>query len=507
MISVHRLLARNTIASFLRHFINLGILFYLTPFTIAAIGDLQYGLWAVVLTVAGYSGLLDMGITTATTKLAAEYRSKGELDELNELITSSISLFTLFGAACLVAIMLFMPRYIASIDHGALGSESPLAISALIGIDILFVFVANIFTGIILSFHQFHMKSLIDITLGVLKLIATIVVLNAGYGLLGLAVVKLSVSVLSTIALYMVFKRQMPTHKLRLRMPAPAQMKRLINLGGKLFYMTLAIRLVDKTSPIIIVSTIGTIWNAYNSVVNRLATYGNEIVYSTTAAFMPVFSELYAQDDDGTARGLYLQYTRYVIALSMPIFFGVMVLGPDFVGVWIDPVYKEKGGAALRFLAGSFAIVGLQPLLGRLVIGRGDVGFYTKTMTIGLVLNILLSIPACYLGGITALAALSTVASLCFFSIFTVYLSRSFHISITDQLLRCYLKLAPPIAVFLLAFFLIDDRLPSNSYADVFLKAAILVAAYVPVAFVTMLSANERSRIWRMVVLRGRQAG
>jgi O-antigen/teichoic acid export membrane protein len=507
MISVHRLLARNTIASFLRHFINLGILFYLTPFTIAAIGDLQYGLWAVVLTVAGYSGLLDMGITTATTKLAAEYRSKGELDELTELITSSISLFTLFGAGCLVVILLFMPHYIASIDHGALGSESPLAISALIGIDILFVFVANIFTGIILSFHQFHMKSLIDITLGVLKLVATIFILNAGYGLFGLALVKLTVSILSSISLYAVFKKQLPTYRLRLRKPVPSQLKKLISLGGKLFYMTLAIRLSNMTAPIIIVSTIGTIWNAYYSVVNRLATYGNEIVYSATAAFMPVFSELYAQDENEMVGKLYLQYTRYVIGLSMPMFIGVMVLGPDFIGVWIDPEYMAKGGPALRFLALSFAIIGLQPLLGRLIIGRGHVGFYTKTVTVGLVLNILLSIPACYLGGLTALAALSTVVSTCFFAIFTVYLGRSFQISISDQLLRCYLKLVPPIAVFLLAFFFINDRLPSNSYADIFLKAGILVAVYVPIAFMSMLTAGERSRIWQMVASRRRHAG
>ena len=507
MINVHRLLARNTIASFLRHFINLGILFYLTPFTIAAIGDLQYGLWAVVLTVAGYSGLLDMGITTATTKLAAEYRSKGDLNELNELIASSISLFTLFGAVCLVLILLFMPKYIASIDHGMLGAQSPIAISALIGVDIFFVFIANIFTGIILSFHQFHLKSAIDITVGMVKLFATIFILNAGYGLLGLAIVKLSTNILSTTALYVVFKKQMPTYRLRLRKPVPAQMKRLINLGGKLFYMTLAIRLVNKTSPIIVVSTIGTIWNAYNSVVNRLATYGNEIVYSTTAAFMPVFSELYAQNEGEMVSSLYLQYTRYVIALSMPIFFGVMVLGPDFVGVWIDPVYQEKGGAALKFMSASFAIVGLQPLLGRLVIGRGDVDFYTRTMTIGLILNILLSIPACYYGGITGLAALSAVASLCFFTIFTVYLGRSFQISVADQFLQCYVRLVPPLTAFVLAYFFIDDKLPSTSYTDIFLKAFILMAVYIPIAFLTMLSAKERSRIWRTVAFRGRPVG
>jgi O-antigen/teichoic acid export membrane protein len=502
---VHKLLARNTLASFLRHFVNLGILFYLTPFTIAAIGDMQYGLWAVVLTVAGYSGLLDMGITTATTKLAAEYRSKGEMTELNELITSSISLFTVFGIVCLAAIMLFMPNYIASIEQGALGSESPSLISALIGVDILFVFVANIFTGIILSFHQFHMKSGIDIVLGLLKLVSTIVVLNAGYGLLGLALIKLTISILSSVALYVVFKRQMPDYRLRLRKPAPGQMKKLINLGGKLFYMTLAIRLSNMTAPIIIVSTIGTIWNAYYSVVNRLATYGNEIVYSATAAFMPVFSELYAQDENEQIGRLYLQYTRYVIGLSMPMFIGVMVLGPDFIGVWIDPDYMAKGGPALRFLALSFAIIGLQPLLGRLVIGRGHVGFYTKTVTVGLVLNILLSIPACYFGGLTALAALSAVVSLCFFSIFTIYLGRSFQISVADQLLRCYLRLVPPVAAFMLAFYLLDERLPTDTYADIFLKAGILVAVYVPVAFATMLSRSERSRIWRLATLRGRQ--
>ncbi|XXJ20906.1 oligosaccharide flippase family protein [Desulfovibrio caledoniensis] len=507
MISVHRLLARNTFASFLRYFVNLSIVFYLTPFIINAIGDRQYGLWAVVLTVAGYSGLLDMGISTATTKLAAEYRSKGKLNELKDLITSSISLFTLFGAACLVLIMLFMPSYIESIEKGALGAQSPIAISALIGVDILFVFVANIFTGIILSFHQYHMKSVIDISIGVMKLFATIIILNAGYGLLGLAFVKLSTSIMSSCALYYVFKKQMPTYALRLQRPAREQLRNLISFGGKLFYMTLAGRLNNITAPIIIVSILGTIWNAYYAVANRLSSYAVEIVYSVTAAFMPVFSELYAQNENETVVRLYLQYTRYIISISIPMFTGIILLGPDFIGVWVDPSYMENGGAALQLLTISFAIDGLQPLLGRLIIGRGDVGFYSKTITIGLVVNVLLSIPACYLGGITALAGLRAVVSLVFFVIFMVYLSTKFQISIANQFLHCYLKILPPIAAFLMAFAFIDDKLASTSYTAIFIKAAVLVGVYIPVAFVSLLSAGERSRIWHALAFRGRPVG
>ncbi|WP_319583463.1 oligosaccharide flippase family protein [uncultured Pseudodesulfovibrio sp.] len=502
MINVHKLLARNTLATFVKHFVNLGILFYLTPFTISAIGNLQYGLWAVVLTVAGYSGLLDMGITTATTKLAAEYRSRDKSDKLNELISSSISLFTFFGFICLVLIMIFMPGYIASINHEALGTESPVVISALIGIDIFFVFIANIFTGIILSFHQFHIKSLIDIIVGLLRLFATIVVLNAGYGLLGLAFIKLSTSVISSSALYFVFKKQMPSYKIKIKRPAPGEVRSLVSLGGKLFYMTLAVRLSNMTSPIIVASTIGSVWNAYYAIVERLATYGNEIVYAVTAAFMPVFSELFAQDEDEMVGRLYLQYTRYVISLSMPMFIGVVVLGPEFIGVWINHDYMVKGGTALRFLASSFAIIGLQPLLGRLVIGSGRVGFYTTTVSVGIVLNILISIPICYYLGITGLAALSTLFSTFFFVVFTIHLSKAYNISIKNQIVDCYLRMVPPIAAFLIAYKLMGNMPMADSYFAVFTKAVILVAVYVPVAFVSVLNSKERAKIFQVISLR-----
>ena len=60
-------------------FLPLGLSFFATPIIVKALGDEDYGIYALVLGFIGYS--FNFGIGRAITKYIAEYRASGETRE------------------------------------------------------------------------------------------------------------------------------------------------------------------------------------------------------------------------------------------------------------------------------------------------------------------------------------------------------------------------------------------------------------------------------------------
>ena len=53
-------IALNTLSSYVRFGLALGIWFLLTPFAIDRVGAADFGLWTLVYSVVGFFGLLDL---------------------------------------------------------------------------------------------------------------------------------------------------------------------------------------------------------------------------------------------------------------------------------------------------------------------------------------------------------------------------------------------------------------------------------------------------------------
>src|SRR3989442_3492311 len=94
---IHRRVLRNTVSNLLGKAIALITGFLLTLFILHKIGPIQYGLWILVGSAASYGSLLDLGITGAVIKYVAEYRAKGEHEQIRRFIATALSLYTVLG--------------------------------------------------------------------------------------------------------------------------------------------------------------------------------------------------------------------------------------------------------------------------------------------------------------------------------------------------------------------------------------------------------------------------
>ena len=91
---------------------TIAIGFLLTPFIISELGLAQYGLWAVVGSLAGYLGLLDFGLGGSFVKFIAEYAERGDRASARQVVVFGMTFYFVFGLVLAAPILSFAPQIV-----------------------------------------------------------------------------------------------------------------------------------------------------------------------------------------------------------------------------------------------------------------------------------------------------------------------------------------------------------------------------------------------------------
>ena len=96
-------LKAGAILSYLNIIINIGVGLVYTPFMMRALGQSEYGLYALIGSVAAYLNILDMGLANTLVRYTARNRavgSKRQEAELNGPVPGDVFGDRISGIAC-----------------------------------------------------------------------------------------------------------------------------------------------------------------------------------------------------------------------------------------------------------------------------------------------------------------------------------------------------------------------------------------------------------------------
>src|SRR5258708_4183948 len=105
---VGRRLLSNTLLNFGGQALILVLTFATAPFTVHHLGAEFFGIVALVQTVAGFAGFLNLGIGRALTKYISELYWKNEWNQINDLFRTAWT--TCLAVGFLGLILLIVPR-------------------------------------------------------------------------------------------------------------------------------------------------------------------------------------------------------------------------------------------------------------------------------------------------------------------------------------------------------------------------------------------------------------
>lgn len=371
------MLIRSSAVKVLNLFLSLVIAFYMMPFLVQTLGDRMYGLWALVGSVLGYYGLMDLGLSTAISRYLSRAVGQENAEEFKKVSSTSFYLFLGLGVitALLTLALAFSLNYFV---------ESPADrrlfqfLLILLGFNFSFDFPVRPFNAVFSS----NLREDISIGISIVKTLLTtlfiVAALKMGYGILGLAVVSVFFSVADSLTRVFVAFRIEPNMTISPRYFDGASVRSLFSYSAYSFIAKIADVLRFQIDNLVITAFVNLATVTHYTIAVRLVDYLAKLISQSMGTIGTVFSQDEGRNDYEAIRKKFLFLTK--ISLYIAMFFGCMAIiyGRAFVQRWMGAEYLDAYPVMVILFA-SYIILLMQSPLGPMLYGISKHKFFAYT--------------------------------------------------------------------------------------------------------------------------------
>jgi O-antigen/teichoic acid export membrane protein len=329
--------------------VTVATTYLLTPLIIGTLGEDGYGTWALITTMTGYMGLLALGVPMATVRYLTQHVAEHDTRALNRMIGSCAALYIGIGVLAVIVGLGLMGLFSLYDIPAAWRHQAQLAFVVMV-IAIAAGFFALLPEGILFAHHDFVLRNVVRVSGVLLRVGLTLVVLRLSASLLLLALVQIACLLFDLCMTWMLVRRRYPGVRINVADFDVALVKRVFSFSVYVLLLTAGTRLIFETAALVIGGTLGISAIPYYVVANSLIVYLMEFVIAIAAVVSPMATKLMTEGRIEDLREMFLKWSK--VALSMTIMVGLflVVLGPRFIGWWIDPSYERTSGRVLQIL-------------------------------------------------------------------------------------------------------------------------------------------------------------
>jgi O-antigen/teichoic acid export membrane protein len=482
---------RSTASNLIGQAVILGVGFLLAPFVLRRIGAADYGLWVLVSSLTGYASVLEFGISSAVIKYVAEYRVRGEREQVRAFVATSLSLYTALGVLAVLfslGVALLLPHFI-NVPPGEEGKAARLVLLA--GVALGLSIPSTIVVGVLRGLQRFDLLNLLYVINTLLSAGATIAVLLLGWGVIGIAAVAIPVTILTQIPGLWLVRRADPEMRIGWRGARRDLVPTVTGFSFKLFVTQVSRQLQKRTDEIVIAGALPIASVTPYSFGRRLGEIPNQLANQLVRTLMPLASGLHAERDWARLRGMYFASTRVSIAIAAALAAVVAVLAPSFLRLWVGPEYAQYWPVVALISLSSVAALSIYPA-GAILQGMDRHKTQAITSILNGALNLVLSLILVRRLGIVGVALGTLIPIALEAAILTPYTLRQLRADWRVLLRDAWLPaLAPTVPAVAVLYALQASAQPSSFFALGAIAAAGL-AAYGLVYFVFRATAGER---------------
>ncbi len=452
---------KNTFYQFVAQVLGFIFPFFLTPFIISVIGEVQFGIYALVMGFSGTFALFDLSISSSFIKFISENYNKGEKEKLNQTISTGLIFYVVFSLLIGIMGFVFTKPLISLLNIPPdLEDLSLLAFR----ISILIFFITNafgIFNSILISVQKMYITNIYGTILNFLNVGAIVILLLNGFGLIGMLLSQLAAVSISILISYIASKRVLPDMKVRLNNFSKESLKKMTGFGLQMQVSKLASFASDKYDEFLLgfFSVMNNV--AFFNIGARVTRLGRFIPYQLVPQVAPVAAELKAKEDQDKLNRLFADSTRYLTIVSIPIFIFIFVFADVIINAWMGPGFDISVYIIRILIIGQLANMIFSAPGNSITPNIGIPKFQMREGLINLGFNLILSFLLIKYYGIVG-AAIGNSVSILISSIYVYYVSaKLFGVDHFKLLKEQYLKPFAVAAVFGLILFVVYYLLSS----------------------------------------------
>lgn len=443
--------------------------FVVSPYVVRHLGAEGYGIWSTLLSAAGYLTILDLGIHAALVRqIALVDRGRSEtagdgIDSATRALTTTFSTaFTLLiGLGALVSTLLFVasPMLVEFLGVTEARRDEALLACRIVAIDLGIGLFGAAFLGVLAGLRRFVRINLATIGLVVVRSIVLVWMLERGAGLVSVALVQLSATLVKHALQFAVLRREVPGLRFRPRAFDVSVRDELLSYGAYALLIVLALKVLLYTDSLVIARCLSPSDVTYYAVPASLLEHVERLALAAVAVLVPFVSATDSSTDEAKHRRIWLIGTRYAALLLLPISFTIYAVGGEFLGLWMGDEIRSRGGPVLSILAVAQFVALPQLLAHGILKGTGRVRFLALALLAQAATNLVLSLVLVRSHGLTGVA-IGTAIPLVVVALMVIpiYLCRTLEVSLRDYLASVIVRPALLAAVLVIIDRFLDVR-------------------------------------------------
>jgi len=386
-------LKAGAILSYVALIINSIISIIYTPVMLNLLGQSEFGLYSLAASAAAFIGILNFGLGNAVIRYTAKYKALNNGEACSHIYGMFFIMYGILGIIALISgiILTFNSQILFSnslnVDevHTLKILMAIMAINNSIGIGL------GLFSVIVLAYEKFVFSKILGIVSSVVNPLVMLPFLIMGYGSIAMVVVTTIINFL-TIVINMIYCFKFLQVKIKFKKFESALLKEILVFSSFLFLNLIIEKIYWSTDQVILgmysgpvaiaVYTIGASFSGYFS--GFSAAISN--VFLTKVTTMVTKNASYEEISELFIKIGRLQFIIISLALS-----GFIVLGQEFINLWVGKDYKDSFLIAMLILIPM--VISLIQSMGGVILQAKNMQKFKTIVYFGLAMvNVLLSI-------------------------------------------------------------------------------------------------------------------
>lgn len=481
---------RGAILSYFNLGLNVLIGLVYTPWMIKTIGQADYGLYTLAMSIIGLLAF-DFGLGNATTKFICEYLAQKRQDKVDALLGLVFKLY--IGLDILIfcvfaGVYAFLPQIYEGLTSAELSTFHVIFIIAASYCILSFPFIP--LNGILTGYEKFVQLKSCDLFQRVFIVLTMAICLIYGFGMYALVIVNSAAGMITILLKLYLIRRNTPI-RVNIKFWDRAELKRIFGFVIWVTIIALAQRMIFNIAPSILGIFSDSSHIAILGVAITVESYTYLFANAISGMFLPRVSKLVVGENIKAVQDLMIRVGRLQLFICGFIFIWFLVFGKSFINLWVGPEYSQVYLCAVLFLIPI--VIQLPQEIGMSYIIAANKVKSQSYIYIGMaVTNILLAIPLSKCYGVIGLSFAIFAA----FSVRTVLLDIMFHRKMRLNMIyffkETFGRLSLPFAVSTLLFIGICFLPMSDGWLSLIVKSCISAIVYGLILITVSFNKYER---------------
>jgi O-antigen/teichoic acid export membrane protein len=247
--------------------------------------------------------------------------------------------------------------------------------------------------GIMFAHHDFVLRNLVRIGGVLLRLALIVGLLRLRASLVVLAAIYIISFAFDFFVSLLLIRKRYPNVRISLADFDRETVRRIFSFSLVVLLLNAGARLSFETDALVIGAFLGVSAIPFYTVANSFIIYLMDFIVGIAAVVSPMATKLKTEGRLEPLADIFLKWSKVALSLTIAAGLFLIVLGPRFMGWWIDPSFEQPAGEVLQILMiSSLIFLPVRGVALPILMGLGKPKAPTLTFAAAGVLNVVLSI-------------------------------------------------------------------------------------------------------------------